>query len=303
MYKYFFRGGILALVLSISGCASNQAALEVSWEELEDSSQSLTEKYIESETSEAVQVFGETEEEKKTIGDTSDMIQVTVDINGRYEREYYQSLETFLSVYGIENQKPDFVYDNIDGRRQLELYFNEDLGIWCGIRDFYNHDADLFASSKPYGFIFEEQEPREWDASELNDISIDGCRIFCQHVKEYQESFTYDEEGRVTRFQISGINNAVPEEGVQLLLQTDYTYREDGTLLHRKYAHNSMAFGTWQCRRDTYFDDLGRVTYEDVYITHGNMDYYFFYKDNELNPYVCLVLDYNTGDWYAEWAK
>lgn len=294
MYKSFLYSGILTLVLLLSGCAESQSVQSEIQDEAEKggSQTPVTEEY-------------ETEVETQTTPDISDMMQVTVYINDSYAREYYQDTEAFLSAYGIENRNPDFYYDNIDGRRQLQVYFNEATGLWCGIRDFYNHDADLFANAEPYGFVFEEQVRREWgdDELELNDISIEGCRLFCEYVKEYQESFVCDESGRVTQFEISGINNAVPEEGVQPLLQLNYTYREDGTLIHRAYAHNSMAFGTYSCRRDTYFDELERVVFEDVYITHGNMEYYFFYSPDEPDFDTCLILDYNTGDWFAEWVN
>lgn len=287
MYRYFWSSCILALALSLSGCAAKQAVQE---EPTETILQSLS---AEEET-ETI--------ETETEPDTSDMMQVTVYVNGKYAREYYQDTEAFLAAYGIENQEPDFYYDNIDERRQLEVYYNEVTGLWCGIRDFYNHDADLFASAEPYGFVFEEQERREWADDELNDISIDGCRLFCKYVKEYQESLTYDENEMITQFEVSGISNAVPEEGVQPLLRINYTYRADGTLLHRAYAHNTMAFETYSCRRDTYFDELERVVHEDVYITHGNMEYYFFYSSDEPDFDTCLILDYNTGDWFAEWT-
>lgn len=276
MHKYILYVGILALVLSLSGYL-----------------QSLS-------TEECMEVE---EAETETTIDASDRMQITISANNSIVREYYQDTEAFLAAYGIENRDPDFYYDNIDGRRQLEVYFNDATGLWCGIRDFYDHDEDLFASDKPYGFVFEEQECREWDRDELYDISIDGCRLFCESVEEYQESFEYDADGRVTQFGISGINYAVPEKGAQMLLCMDYTYRRDGSLLHRSYAHNLMAFGTYQCRRDTYFDKMERVVYEDVYITHGNMEYYFFYSSDEPGFDSCLILDYNTGDWFAEWVK
>lgn len=281
-----------ALVLSLSGCAESQTVQSDIRDEFEKGGpQSLSsEEY-------------ETEAETEAPPDTSHMMQVTVSVNDSYVREYYQDAEAFLAAYGIEDREPDFYYDNIDGRCQLQVYFNEATGLWCGIRDFYNHDADLFASAEPYGFVFEEQERREWDKDELDDISIDGCRLFCESVKEYQESFVCDENGRVTQFEVSGINAAVPEEGVQPLLQINYAYREDGTLLHRAYAHNSIAFATYSCRRDTYFDALERVVYEDVYITHGNMEYYFFYSSDGPDFDSCLILDYNTGDWFAEWVR
>lgn len=294
--QIFLYVGIFMLVLSLSGCAEGpkvQSDIQIQDETAESASSSLSiAEYTEAE-----------ETETETIIDNSDMMQVTVYVNDSCVREYYQDAEAFLAVYGVENREPDFYYDNIDGQHQLEVYFNDVTGLWCGIRDFYNHDEDLFASAAPYGFVFEEQERREWDNDELYDISIDRCRLFCEYVEEYQESCAYDENGRVTQFEISGINNAVPEEGVQTLLRMDYTYRGDGTLLHRSYAHNFMAFGTYQYRRDTYFDELERVVYEDVYVTHGNMDYYFFYSSDEPDFDSCLILDYNTGDWFAEWVN
>lgn len=266
----------------------------ISWDEVSEmwkSGEPLTE---EDETGEA--------QEKED--DTSHMVQVTVDKDGIGTREYYGDIDDFLAAYGMENQEPDFWYDNLDGRRQMALYFNEETGIWCGVRDFYNHDASLFAREEPYGFVFERMEQKAWSAPEIEDISIEECSRLCRKtVDAYEEEYAYNEAGKITRFQAKGIDEAMPENGVHLVLQIDYTYRENGTLLHRAYAHDSFVFATWQCRRDTYFDALERVIYDDVYVTHGNMDYYYFYHDEEMTPDYCLILDYNTGDWYAEWIR
>ncbi len=87
------------------------------------------------------------------------------------------------------------------------------------------------------------------------------------------------------------------------LLEIEFTYREDGTLRRRDYAHNMMALETWHSVAHSFYDTQERLLYEDCYITHGSMDYYYIYQDDKEQPTYCLMLDHDLGVIHATMVK
>lgn len=87
------------------------------------------------------------------------------------------------------------------------------------------------------------------------------------------------------------------------LLEIEFTYREDGTLRRRDYAHNMMALETWHSVTHSFYDTQERLLYEDCYITHGSMDYYYIYQDDKEQPTYCLMLDHDLGVIHATMVK
>lgn len=87
------------------------------------------------------------------------------------------------------------------------------------------------------------------------------------------------------------------------LLEIEFTYREDGTLRRRDYAHNMMALETWHSVTHSFYDTQERLLYEDCYITHGSMDYYYIYQDDKEMPAYCLMLDHDLGVIHATMVK
>ena len=63
----------------------------------------------------------------------------------------------------------------------------------------------------------------------------------------------------------------------------------------RRYRHNSYVFGTAFCTLDSFYDEKNRVIYENGYITHGSLLYYYFYDGEGRKPKYCLELDDNLG--------
>ena len=61
---------------------------------------------------------------------------------------------------------------------------------------------------------------------------------------------------------------------------------------------DALLFGTTYSPAYLYYDRRERVTRIDCYITHGSLEYYFFYKDDGDRPDYCLKLDF-MGDCLA----
>ncbi|MDE5933510.1 MAG: hypothetical protein K2H40_13670, partial [Lachnospiraceae bacterium] len=133
----------------------------------------------------------------------------------------------------------------------------------------------------------------------FNMKSVDGTDGANQ-VEAYEERLDYREDGQPDYFESQGFiewlkDGGAPEDVKDTLLQISYIYRDDGTLYYRGYRHNSSVFGTTFCNLNSYYDERGRVSYEDGYITHGTYFYYYFYENDGKKPKYCLALDDNLG--------
>lgn len=211
--------------------------------------------------------------------------------------------EEFLGAFGFEGEEPYFCFRGDDDELQLELYYEENRRVGCGIR--YYPDSGMgpegfaFNGSGKYGFLSEMKHAgaREELFSTLSVYGTDGR----ESVEEYEEVLTCTEEGYPDHYRSQGEIDWLEEQGgVQTLLDIDFIYREDGTLQEKKYSHNSYVFGTWACSRDSFFDTAERMVYEECYITHGSMEYYYIYGEEESTPSYCLILDHTLDRLCAE---
>lgn len=148
--------------------------------------------------------------------------------------------------------------------------------------------------------------PEEWEDGSLRDYSkfesVGGDTA--SDCPEYTENVEYDENGWVVHYDSAGILDDTAEDAeTETILWIDYTYNDNGTLMQRDYYHNPYAFGTWYQVWISYFDGLGRLEYEDIYITHGYMYYYYIYADESGTPAYCLYLDNNMGSWIPEFYQ
>ena len=81
----------------------------------------------------------------------------------------------------------------------------------------------------------------------------------------------------------------------------DYEYGENGNLKYRFYFHNARIFGTWYTTWKSYFDNQGRIAYECIYITHGSMEKFYIYSDDDEKPEYLLMLDRGWGLEFIEY--
>ncbi|MDE6982941.1 MAG: hypothetical protein K2O99_00145, partial [Lachnospiraceae bacterium] len=76
---------------------------------------------------------------------------------------------------------------------------------------------------------------------------------------------------------------------VECIVKIDWEYRGDGSLKQRSYYHNNFMYDTLEGN----YDAQGRVVYEQGYITHGSLDYYYIYSKDRVTPDYCLYIDHN----------
>lgn len=216
----------------------------------------------------------------------------------------YASREAFLREYGFEGQEPFFEYATEEGELQLELYFDTSFGVGCGIR-YYPETGEesagfLFNGSGNYRYYQDFMGGAGVETDPCSTLSFDGSDGKGE-VEDYEETARYREDGRLLHYSSQGwVTYLTEKRETQKLLDIDLLYREDGTLCERDYWHNSMVFGTWYSSRQSFYDRQERLVYEHCYVTHGSVDYYYIYEDDEDTPWYCLIIDNNLNLLCAE---
>lgn len=216
------------------------------------------------------------------------------------ERYWYPSETDFVAGNGFGEADPFYEYCIPDGQKILTLYYDEATEKGCGIR-YYEWDPSTFTTTGMYGFVFEGLEEgieRGIREDYLKPESVDGTDG-SDEVEEFKENTEYDDQGRIIHYDATGLLSFLAEDNTEpgMVLWIDYDYYDNGNLKSRSYWHNGYIFGTWYSHWGCYFDEQGRIAYEDIYITHGSWDTYYIYKDDTKEPAYILDLDNNLGEW------
>lgn len=232
-------------------------------------------------------------------------IYVYVKKNDKDERYWYPNETDFVTENGFGEAEPFFEYSVPDGQKHLTLYYDEATRRGCGIR-YYEWDPSTFITTGMYGFVFDG-----WRESEENRIledylkpeSVDGTNG-SNEVEDFTENTEYGAKGRSTHYDAGGILTFLKEDNTEpeTILWIDYEYYDNGNLKNRHYWHNGYIFSSWYTTWDCFFDEQGRIAYEDIYITHGSWDTYYIYTDDTKEPAYILDLD-NCGDWIPTFWK
>ncbi|MDE6389369.1 MAG: hypothetical protein K2L82_16435 [Lachnospiraceae bacterium] len=217
----------------------------------------------------------------------------------------YTDKDRFLKEFDFGNREPFYQYLNENGELQLELYLNEKTGKGCGIRYYPGEKMN------PQGFHVDVSPMEEADAELLKErMNADPYELLArggidlskdEWIEDYEENVEYTSDGRPKHFESQGwITYFGDEHELSKLLEIEFTYREDGTLKRRDYAHNTIALETWYSVAHSFYDTQERLLYEDCYITHGSMHYYYIYQGEETEPAYCLMLDHDLGWIHAD---
>lgn len=211
----------------------------------------------------------------------------------------YESRQALLEDWGFAEEEPFYQYFDQEGKLLLELYLNEETLKGCGIRYFAGSSAEEEEQlQEMQAFTIDDAIAGTWqEADPFSVTSYDG-NDGKESVSDYGEHYEYTEDGRLSSYRSWGIIDWLgdpEEEKVMDILNIECSYREDGTLEHRNYAHNSFLFGTTFCTMNSDYDEMERLVYENSYITHGTYEKYHIYKDNGDRPAYSLEVDNNLG--------
>lgn len=221
---------------------------------------------------------------------------------GTLEHLYFKDAESFLTAYGFDMDEPFYeVY--ADGKLQLTLYYDEETQLGCCERG-------------GYGACFLGVTEAEWNGYLWGDY-MDPVIVYDGHRPEdymgdyhYDEIKEYDNAGRLVEYRVTNIEDLMEEKvsGAKDFysmwndaLKVTYEYQPNGKLAYRYYIHNSYMFGTNTSSLETWFDEQGRPVYERAYITHGSLEWFYIYEDEDEIPEFILSTDFGWNP--AEFTK
>lgn len=218
---------------------------------------------------------------------------------------WYQNEAAFIENNGFGNEDPFFEYRIPGEKKRLVFYYDKESQKGCGIR-YYKRDPSTFITAGKYGFVFrgiqnstEEHVPADYQ----KPVSVDGTNG-SEGIDDFKENTEYDNEGKLIHYDSAGILSFLDENAKESesVLWIDYEYYDNGNLKSRSYWHNGSVFGTSYMTWNSYFDETGRIVYEDIYLTHGSLDIYYIYSDNSDKPAYILKLDNCSGEWMPEFT-
>lgn len=229
---------------------------------------------------------------RDVVRTNSSCFMVTDNRNG-VELACYESVEAFLEEAGFASTMPFFQYfDEDSGALQLVLYYNECDGTGGGVCYYPNQEKKRM----PEGFLFhsvDKLQPGDTFLAELAErVSADPYALISAYGYDPrdadldQEQMDCLEDGRPLHYLARG---NVCYADLECIVKIDWEYRGDGSLKQRSYYHNNFMYDTLVGN----YDAQGRVVYEQGYITHGSLEYYYIYSKDRATPDYYLYIDHN----------
>lgn len=212
----------------------------------------------------------------------------------------YPDRQTLLAEYGFADREPSYEAYDERGNLSLELYVNEREETACGFIHQYRFSSDMEKVEYLYGFTIDNIQEIDWEEPDPYHMKSYDGGDGSDSVEGYEEILENRDDGKPAYFVSKGciewLKDGGAEEGEKdILIQIAWVYRDDGSMYCRRYRHNGYVFSSTFSTMDSYYDEAGRVVYENGYITHGSLLYYYFYEDSGRKPKFCLELDDNLG--------
>ncbi|MDE5699736.1 MAG: hypothetical protein K2I96_20390 [Lachnospiraceae bacterium] len=216
----------------------------------------------------------------------------------------YESVEAFLEDAGFADKAPFYEYSDEDsGELQLVLYYDESDGTGGGVC--YYPSQDSFHT--PEGFLFDRANTLQRSddfftllteragADPYVVASPDGYDPAQDaEIEYYQEQIQYTDDGKPQHFLAQGwVSYMDPEDTISDIVKIDWEYRENGSLKHRSYGRHYGVHDTYNSTVQGDYDTQERVVFEHGYITHGSVDYYYIYNEDNTAPDYYLYIDHN----------
>ena len=211
--------------------------------------------------------------------------------DGKWHEVDYESREAFWAEYGLNDREPLYQICDLHHNPRLELYKTKSAEEFCGIlyRNYYlNSDNERWASM--YGFTIGTNGSikEKWSDNTYSKMTVIGP----DDEEGYEETIEYTQDGKPAHFRSYGLAEVNDGFGIVKdrlpLMEIDYIYRDDGTLFYRDYWHTTYLYMTNDSSLQSFYDEKGRVVYEDGYITSGDQEYFYLYAEGRDVP-VCKL--------------
>ncbi|MBQ8821567.1 MAG: hypothetical protein IJZ82_02910 [Lachnospiraceae bacterium] len=206
----------------------------------------------------------------------------------------FKDAESFLEAFGFAKEAP-FYEIYVEEELKLTLYYDEETQLGCG------------DDGSGWGFCFLGCTQTEWNGFPRGDY-MELVSAYGERPEDYMGDVAYDEiteydaQGRLTEYRVTGAVELLEAElgdagGTDdVALRITYRYHTNGEVAYRAYFHNPFILGTTSSSIKTWFDEQGRPVYEQAYITHGSLNWYYIYEDDDKTPEYILYMDHNGGN-------
>lgn len=182
------------------------------------------------------------------------------------------------------------------GEPVLTLYYDRETKSGSGVS--YGYDVDR-SSRVGFSFCKSKQAKEAYRVPELftyNGVPIEEDDYA---LTDIQNSAEYDENGNITTYSYAGklYNDSDwafgKNEGEDSLIKCEirYSYRENGTLYKKQGRADGRDYNIIGDYVTCYFDELGREVCSFEYITHGELQKYYIYEGDAIQPTYCFVFD------------
>lgn len=124
------------------------------------------------------------------------------------------------------------------------------------------------------------------------------------HINQYEDfesnsdqlTFSYDQENRLKGIKGSFVNedfydNNNQGESYESMLNVEIHYLIGSDIDYIKYSTPALMYGSYDSTGELYYDEFGRMIYNSHYVTHGSIEQFYFYRENEINPFICIKFD------------
>ena len=150
------------------------------------------------------------------------------------------------------------------------------------------------------------REHKTWFYKELAEYDEDGRFI---GYSEYKEDGSrsdsrlylpnaciciYDEEGRLNAIQEELQEYDIEREwgwwdkDIDYSGQMKFTYQKNGMISEVEYIRSSYTHGTYDSDGTIFYDEKGRMIYNEHYVTHGTDAHIYLYEGDSDKPWACL---------------
>ena len=293
------------LVFSIYGCAQTAEDTPAAETEITETDYTEAENGEATDTEDAEAESEEADRSEEEDTGTEDEVTELFNSQGVYIQLLAEGDEElsetdraeFLAAFGFEDSEPFYVHTEEDGYPFMELYFDEEREIGCGIRYWENDFGNVIC-----GFAFDSCLEVSWhERDPFSVLSVYGTTGE-DRVTDYQENYEYDDEGRLIGFQSTGTPTDIDGEDWKNIhmIGVTFTYDDQGRLREKEYGHSTtphLPFGTTYATQTSYYDESGRLSHTGSYITHGSLEGYYIYQGDNDVPSYYLELDNQYTSW------
>lgn len=284
------------IVFSLCACgqpASDTPAAETEIAEKEDPETEIVEKEDTETEREEEDISEEDEAAEEEAVELFNSQGVYIQILAEDDEKLSESERAeFLAAFGFSDSEQFYVHTEEDDYPFMELYFDEEREIGCGIR--YGNVI--------CGFAFDHCKEVSWhERDPYSVLSVYGTTGE-DRVTDYKENYEYDEEGRLIGFQSTGTPTDIDGEEWKdtPMITVAFTYDDKGRLQEKEYGHFTtphLPFGTTYASQTSYYDEGGRLVHTASYITHGGLEGYYIYQGDNDVPAYYLELDHQYTSW------